>query len=165
MNRKLVSPFVIVVLLVILIGVCNEVGPLFGQVPGSRQGQGSQSSGGAVDTPMGMYASKPGKWSIQVDERSNSLIVTAPLSKLDEIARLVEVMDNRTVNARMEERIFKLRYIDRKTLESAIRMILPRFDVKTQMIDVTTDDRRREAATVGSGGSTSSTVSAPPPGR
>jgi hypothetical protein len=74
---------------------------------------------------------------VQLDPRSNSLIVTAPLSKLDEVERLIEVMDNATQQGgRTEERIFNLKYIDRTTLERAIKMVLPRFDPKTQMIDV-----------------------------
>ncbi|MBF0501923.1 MAG: hypothetical protein HQM09_17425 [Candidatus Riflebacteria bacterium] len=79
-------------------------------------------------------------WNVQVDDRSNSLIVTASRIKLNEVARLIEVLDISGVNKRQEERIFVLKYVDRATLESAIKMVIPRFDPARQIIGVKRSD-------------------------
>jgi len=112
---------------------------------------GSGSTATAVSTAPRVSSS--GRWSIQADERSNSLIVLAPRPKLDEIARLLEVFDVSMENRQMQERIFKLKYIDKNTLVKAIRMVLPRFDPDKQMLQVQRVDS-------GMGGSGSSSVGA-----
>jgi len=85
---------------------------------------------------------------VYLDDRSNSLIVTAPMSKLNEISRLIEIYDSRNT-ARYEERVFKLMHIDKKTLEDAIKMIIPSFDPSKQMFEV---QRSAQTSTQGAGG-------------
>lgn len=124
--------------------------------PGGSGATAGQAQGSTTEGNSGKYAAVPGKWSVQLDDRSNALIVTAPLGKLDEVAKLIEVMDNPSRGARMEERIFKLKYIDRKTLESAIKMVFPRFDAQKQLINVTRTDATQNAGSSSSSGSGSS---------
>ncbi|RCK80080.1 MAG: Vegetative cell wall protein gp1 precursor (Hydroxyproline-rich glycoprotein 1) [Candidatus Ozemobacter sibiricus] len=104
------------------------------------------------------FSGSTGRWHLQVDDRSNSLIVTAPRGKLEEIARLLEVFDLPMESRRLEERIFKVKYIDRATLEKAIKMVLPRFDPEKQMLDVNRVDLRGGGG--GSGAGSGSTASA-----
>lgn len=99
-------------------------------------GAAAQPAAGSGNTTVAPRVSSSGRWSIQADERSNSLIVLAPRPKLDEIARLLEVFDVSMENRQMQERIFKLKYIDRNTLVKAIQMVLPRFDPDKQMLQV-----------------------------
>ena len=70
------------------------------------------------------------------------------MSKLNEISRLIEIYDSRNT-ARYEERVFKLMHIDKKTLEDAIKMIIPSFDPSKQMFEV---QRSAQTSTQGAGG-------------
>lgn len=123
--------------------------PAAGGAPaGETVGQSAAGSGStAAAVSAGPRVSASGRWSIQADERSNSLIVLAPRPKLDEIARLLEVFDVSMENRQMQERIFKLKYINRNTLVKAIQMVLPRFDPDKQMLQV----QRVDAGAAGSG--------------
>ncbi|NCB40752.1 MAG: hypothetical protein EOM80_18495, partial [Erysipelotrichia bacterium] len=97
---------------------------------------GSGAAAGTTPSAPTQLSSSAGRWSLQVDERSNSLIISAPKPKLDEIARLLEVFDVSMENRRLQERIFKLKYIDKDTLVKAIQMVIPRFDASKQMLEV-----------------------------
>ncbi|MBF0407822.1 MAG: hypothetical protein HQM10_10735 [Candidatus Riflebacteria bacterium] len=79
-------------------------------------------------------------WSLQLDERSNSLLLTAPRSKLDEMEELVKVFDKPLQNRNIQERVFKVKYLGRDTLEKAIKMVMPNFDPAKQMLDVKRND-------------------------
>jgi len=107
---------------------------------GSGSGASSQSTGGS-------------RWNLQLDERSNSIIVTAPRFKLEEIARLIEVFDVQMENRRMDEHIFKVKYIDQATLEKAIKMVLPRFSPEKQMFNIKRVDSGSSGSSGGSSGS------------
>ncbi len=87
-----------------------------------------------------------------MDDRSNSLIVTAARIKLDEIAALVAVFDVPMGSGQSSERIYKLKYIDRSTLEKAIKMVIPRFDTQKQLINVTRSDSTSGSSSGGSSG-------------
>lgn len=127
-----------------------------GAAAGSSSGSSDQGSGGSVSAaaPAAPRVSTSGRWSVQVDDRSNSLIVLAPQPKLNEIARLLEVFDVSMENRQMQERIFKLKYIDKNTLVKAIQMILPRFDAEKQMIEVRRVDGGSSGGSGSGGGST-----------
>jgi len=109
---------------------------------GSGSGASSQSTGGS-------------RWNLQLDERSNSIIVTAPRFKLEEIARLIEVFDVQMENRRMDEHIFKVKYIDQATLEKAIKMVLPRFSPEKQMFNIKRVDSGSSESSGGSSGGSS----------
>ncbi|MBU1108900.1 MAG: hypothetical protein KKB51_19640 [Candidatus Riflebacteria bacterium] len=97
---------------------------------GSNMGGMSDSSSGSSSSTANSY-----RGNVYLDERSNSLIVTAPHSKLNEISKLIEVYDSRS-STLLEERVFKLMHIDKKTLEDAIKMVVPSFDPAKQMFEV-----------------------------
>ena len=75
-------------------------------------------------------------WSVYSDIPSNSLIVTASLDKLEEIARLLTVLDVGNTGYKLEERVFTLKYVDRESFIKTIKMTLPKFDAEKQIIDV-----------------------------
>jgi len=75
-------------------------------------------------------------WSVYSDIPSNSLIVTASLVKLEEMARLLAVLDVGSVDYKLEERVFTLKYISRDTFIKTIKMTLPKFDDAKQIIDL-----------------------------
>jgi hypothetical protein len=72
---------------------------------------------------------------VYLDEKTNSIIVTASSTKLREVARLIEIYDVPGAS-RQEEKVFKLMHIDKQTLENAIKMVVPRFDPAKQMFEV-----------------------------
>jgi type II secretory pathway component HofQ len=74
-----------------------------------------------VLAPTAPRSATPRRWSVILDDRSNALIVTAPRRKLEEIGRMVAAMDfNRggqaVMSGALEERIFKLKFIEKDTL-------------------------------------------------
>ncbi len=74
-----------------------------------------------------------------LDDRANALIVTAPRRKLEEIARIIAAMDfdqGGGAKGYTEERIFKIKYIDKATLINSIRLALPDFNPEKQIVDV-----------------------------
>jgi len=75
-------------------------------------------------------------WSVYSDVPSNSLIVTASLVKLEEMARLLAVLDVGSVDYKLEERVFTLKYISRESFIKTIKMTMPKFDDAKQIIDV-----------------------------
>lgn len=76
------------------------------------------------------------EWSVYSDTPSNSLIVTASQSKLEEISRLLKVLDVGNTDYRLEERVFTLKYVDRESFVKTIKMTLPKFDAEKQIIDI-----------------------------
>ena len=110
---------------------------------GSTETTGASTQTGSSDTNQAATsASSSGgnvksgtRTSAYLDERSNSIIVTAPCSQLNEVAKLLEIYDVQGA-ARQEERVFKLMHIDIQTLEKAIKMVIPRFDAAKQMFEV-----------------------------
>jgi hypothetical protein len=75
-------------------------------------------------------------WSVYSDVPSNSLIVTASLVKLEEMARLLAVLDVGSVDYKLEERVFTLKYISRDSFIKTIKMIMTKFVDAKQIIDV-----------------------------
>lgn len=143
-------------------------GPEAGSSPGGMPaGSGSGLPGSAGMSGTGMpfsgqagghgAAARVQRWRLQVDERSNSLIITAPRTTLEEIGRLLQVFDVPMDSRRMEERIFKVKYIDRTTLEKAIKMVLPRFDAEKQMLNINRIDLGGGTGGTGSAGGSAGT--------
>jgi len=56
-------------------------------------------------------------------------------------------------NRRMDEHIFKVKYIDQATLEKAIKMVLPRFSPEKQMFNIKRVDSGSSGSSGGSSGS------------
>ncbi|NLI77064.1 MAG: hypothetical protein GX442_11565, partial [Candidatus Riflebacteria bacterium] len=133
--------------------------------PGPGGGTGLPGPAGMSGTGMPFTGQTGGqgaaprvqRWRLQVDERSNSLIITAPRSTLEEIGRLLQVFDVPMDSRRMEERIFKVKYIDRTTLEKAIKMVLPRFDAEKQMLNIKRIDLGGGTGGTGSAGGSAGT--------
>ncbi|MFZ4773716.1 MAG: secretin and TonB N-terminal domain-containing protein [Terrimicrobiaceae bacterium] len=114
---------------------------------GHSAGGGSNSDSSAKGSQESSASSEPANsgsdkinistgWSVYSDTPSNSLIVTASLVKLEEIARLLAVLDVGNTGYKLEERVFTLKYIDRDSFIKTIKMTLPKFDETKQIIDV-----------------------------
>ena len=99
----------------------------------------------------GPEVSNGARWNLQLDERSNSLIVTAPKNKIQQIASLIQVFDVPLEGGRLQERIFTLKFVDRATIERAVKLVLPRFDAKKQMLDVKRSDSASSGSSSGAG--------------